>query len=81
MVLGGLVVHLMDLDDLVDDMRLDHIYTRESAARPTVSSRRYRILTSVDHRHDHLLDVMMEVLASLDGHDLMSLLAFHMLCM
>ena len=31
-VFGCLVMHLVDLDDLVDDVRLDHVYTRESAA-------------------------------------------------
>jgi hypothetical protein len=30
-VFGGLVVNLVDLDDLVDDVRLDHTCTRQSA--------------------------------------------------
>ena len=37
--------------------------------------------TFVDHRHNDLPDMVMDVLAGLYGHNLMSLLAFHMLGM
>ena len=80
-VFGCLVVNLMDLDDLVNDVRFDHVYIRESAAKTKIRVKACWIHTSVDHRYNNLPNVMMEMLASLDGHDLMSLLAFHVLGM
>lgn len=75
---GCLVVNFVDLDDLVNDMWLDDIL-RDGSATSLQPNSKQGTLTSVHHRHDDLADVMMDVLAGLNRHSLMRLLAFYML--